>query len=143
MTGVSADDYRRMLADSMREIGRDGLQERVRRRVRDLGLYDFYYHTWSAKKSNPGYPDIHIIIPKGPPGGFRDVYMELKRQDPKKYQPSDDQRKWLNILSWLPGREVYLFRPLDLLDGTIDYVLTTGPLSDRFWRAQMDDGPQS
>lgn len=141
MAEITVAEYRRMEADRMLEQGRHGLQDRVRQRVVKLGLYDLYYHTWNARKSNPGYPDVHILIPN--PGGLltrmRDVYMELKRQDERKYQPSDDQIKWLDALSAIPTNEVYLLRPLDLLDGTIDHLLTVGALPDRRWRPLLAD----
>lgn len=127
MSEITADEYRRMEAERMREIGRGGLQERVRTRAVRMGWR--FYHTWNSQKSAKGFPDCIMLK------GGRHVVIELKRQDERKYQPSDDQVDWLNAYADIPGTEVYLFRPLDLFDGTIDHVLGEGPLPDRFWRA--------
>lgn len=128
---ISAAEYRQIVANDMPERGSDGLQNRVRELVRDLGLLDGYIHTWDSRKSSPGYPDCHIVIDE------RQIFIELKRQNERKHPPSPDQIEWLNRLRRVPHNEVYLFRPIDLLDDTIRHVLTVGPLPDRLWQIAL------
>lgn len=97
------------------------------------------YHTHRSQHSPAGFPDL-TLVRRG-----RLVFAELKRQAAK-YQPTPEQEAWLEDLGevaaaavtqveaanpdrW-PGNlaadvlvRVYLWRPLDLLDGTIEAVL--------------------
>ena len=51
--------------------------------------------------------------------------MELKSQ---KGVVRDQQREWLRSLQMIPGYEVYVIRPRDLVDGTVEHILLTGPV---------------
>lgn len=89
------------------------LQAQVEGIARDLGWK--VYHTHDSRRSAPGYPDIAAA--------HRDqqriLYAELKSQ---KGRVTDAQRDWAEVLH-AAGAEVYIWRPADLLDGTITNIL--------------------
>lgn len=112
------------LALAMRETGANGLQERLRRLCLSLRhVLDpemLYYHTHISKHSPAGFPDVTIVMPSR----GRLIFAELKQQ---RARPTLAQLNWLDALSFLGGVEVYLWRPLDLLEGTIEAKLKMGP----------------
>ena len=61
-----------------------------------------------------GFPDLVLVKDR------RIIFAELKSRDGK---PSRDQAKWLQALAATGRVEVYLWRPADLLDGTIQQHL--------------------
>jgi hypothetical protein len=94
--------------------------------TKGLGL--LCYHTHDSRHSPKGFPDL-IILGRG-----RMVVSELKRQREK---PTPDQEKWLREYRQLaeefvapaggkgcPPVEVYVWRPMDWLDGSIRRILT-------------------
>lgn len=119
-------DYMRKLANDMLEAT---LQERIRLLARQFGW--LYYHTHLAKHSPAGFPDGVLLR------GDRLIFEESKRQAPtKRNQPSPAQQEWLDALGHIaellricgpiydpPRVEVYVWRPLDVLDGTIARIL--------------------
>jgi hypothetical protein len=121
---LSQAQYIDKLARDMKETGADGLQERVRRLVLELrpGIDPalLYYHTHTSKHSPAGFPDVTIVMPSH----GRLIFAELKQQ---RARPTLAQLNWLDALSFLGGVEVYLWRPLDLLEGTIEATLKMGP----------------
>lgn len=95
------------LAASMTEDrGSDSLDAHVRRLIRDLGLAA--YHTRDSRGSARGYPDWTIT-------GSRVLFRELKTQRGK---VTAEQQQWLDALT-AAGADAGVWRPADLLDGTI------------------------
>lgn len=119
MATISIEQYRLKLAETMKERGRNGLQDRVRglclglARSRVPGLR--FYHTWDSRKSAPGFVDCVIAIPTQ----GRTIFAELKTQ---KGAPTIEQRHWLDALS--ATGPTFLWRPLHLLTGTIETIIT-------------------
>lgn len=105
---VSSADYRQMLAKSIPE---EALQEQVRQMAVTLGW--LYYHTHNSRHSPAGFPDCVLLKEE------RLVFAELKRWDKFPTQP---QVIWLDALGKV-SQEVYVWRPQDLLDGTIERIL--------------------
>jgi hypothetical protein len=64
------------------------------------------YHTWDARRSEPGYPDLTLV--RGP----RLVFAELKTETGRL---SAAQRNWIGALGETPA-EVYCWRPSDWAD---------------------------
>jgi hypothetical protein len=87
------------------------LQEHLRVLSEALGW--LYYHTWRSVHSAAGYPDTTLVR------GHRLAFAELKREGE---QPTEAQETWLSGLR-KASVEVYVWRPTDLLDGTIRRVL--------------------
>lgn len=135
---MTPEEYRQQVAESMTEAQ---LQAAILGTPRAPGLADSLgwlgYHTHRSDRSPAGFPDLVLVHPKA--GLLR--FAELKRQ--KRSNPTRAQVTWLDALElveervahdrlWsevsdgLPGNpllEVHLWRPLDLLDGTIERAL--------------------
>jgi len=108
----TAADHRADLARDMLE--RD-LQAKVLRIARDLG-YELTYHTHDSRRSNPGFPDLVLLsLRRG-----RVLYRELKTE---RGRVSPDQQRWLVALREV-GCDAGVWRPTDLLDGTVVRELT-------------------
>jgi hypothetical protein len=103
------DEYRATLADAMTEAD---LQAKIRNLARQRG-FNLVYHTYNSRRSDSGFPDL-VMVNDG-----RLVFAELKSQ---KKEPTPDQRRWLYALA-NTGAEVFVWRPSDLLDGSIDTIL--------------------
>lgn len=101
---ITPDEYRQQLAADMSE---DTLQTRVEQIARELGWR--HYHTYNSRRSQPGFPDL-VMVRRG-----RIVWRELKSM---KGRVSADQRKWLDALE-KANADVGVWRPIDLLDGTV------------------------
>jgi hypothetical protein len=72
-------------------------------------------HGWvTPLQGHKGAPDLRIV-------GTRLIHAELKSD---KGKLGDEQSVWLNALR-AAGAEVYVWRPSDWWDGTIDRVLET------------------
>ena len=106
---LSTAEYNDMVATDMLERV---LQERVRQLLQLHGWR--HYHTHLAKHSPAGFPDVCAIR------GNRLLFAELKRE---KGKTTPAQDAWLADLRALPGIEVYVWRPLQLLNGEIADVL--------------------
>jgi hypothetical protein len=106
---MKPDEYRQAVAKTMFE---SQLQAKVRRHAHQYG-FTLIYHTHRSERSDPGFPDLVMVK------GARLLFVELKAQ--AKY-PTPTQREWLIALS-NTAAEVYVWRPSDLLDGTIDRIL--------------------
>lgn len=126
---MSVEDYRRAQARAMTEAQ---LLAAVWGTPRAPGIARVRgwlgYHTHRSDRSDPGFPDLALVR-----GGLL-VFAELKTH---KGKPTAPQREWLDALETVrysagdydgldapfePVR-VYLWRPIDLLDGTIAAVL--------------------
>lgn len=108
MNLVSRDEYIAMEAARMDELT-------LQKRVRDLAIVHGwkFYHTRDSRRSDRGWPDCCI----GKDGRF--LVRELKVQ---KGRATPDQGEWLAILESC-GIDAGIWRPVDLLDGTIDREL--------------------
>jgi hypothetical protein len=73
------------------------------------------YHTADSSRSEPGYPDLHLVHP----GLGRSVFRELKTQ---KGRLSPKQEEWLGMLT-AAGCDADVWRPIHWFDTTIDQVL--------------------
>ena len=78
-------------------------QSRVENMFRTLGFK--VYHTYRSTRSEPGFPDLIMVL------GRLQIVAELKRDGE---QPTDDQIEWLNAFSQIPGTWVFLWRPSDM-----------------------------
>lgn len=110
---TSIDEYKAAAAKAMPERE---LQENVRQLCKRLNA--LYYHTHRSQHSPAGFPDC-VIVTEMPRD--RLIFAELKRQDT---DLSDAQMEWLNALHGIVYPEVYVWRPSDWLDGTIERILT-------------------
>ncbi len=82
-----------------------------------MGLADVLglrvHHETDSRRSRAGFPDLVIV-------GNRVLFVELKRQDGR-LRP--EQRAWLEALTAAEGVTAIVWRPLSLLDGTIQTTL--------------------
>lgn len=77
-------------------------------------VYGFrYYHTHDSRRSPGGFPDLVLVKED------RLIFAELKTMKGP-FRPG--QREWLKALE--PVAEVYVWRPNDLLAGTIQNTLS-------------------
>ena len=88
------------------------LQEAVEALLRLCGW--LYVHVYEMRRTNPGFPDILAIR------GERCVAIELKSA---RGALTPAQADWLDRFRGVPGVEVYVFRPADWHDGTIERTL--------------------
>lgn len=72
------------------------------------------YHTHDSRHSAPGFPDWILIRPP------RLIVTELKSQNGK---VTEAQQLWLHAWAQVQGAEVFVWRPADWVDGTIESVL--------------------
>lgn len=136
MIGMTVEEYRQAQAEAMTEAQ---LQAAILGTPRRPGLADSLgwmgYHTHRSDRSPAGFPDLCLVHPIA----GRLIFAELKRQ--KRSNPTPAQVEWLEALGSLEREEridlaqrdleglveptltVHLWRPLDLLDGTIERVL--------------------
>ena len=100
-------------------VARDMLEGVLQERVRQLLILHGWrhYHTHLAKHSPAGFPDVCAIR------GNRLLFAELKREKGKTTPAQDAWLADLRALPALPGIEVYVWRPLQLLNGEIADVL--------------------
>lgn len=111
-TGMSAADYHAMMAAGMTE---KSLQTVVTQFAKQLGW--LVYHTYDSRRSEPGYPDLHLVHPTHGITLFR----ELKTQTGRLTSP---QKTWLNALV-LAGHDAAVWRPIDWFENRIDQQLTS------------------
>ena len=83
------------------------LQEQVRKLASNLQL--FHFHPYDSRRSQPGWPDSVIIGPRGI------LYRELKSQSGR---PTSEQTE-VGYRLKAAGADFAIWRPADLLDGTI------------------------
>ena len=92
-------------------ISEKRLQGAIQQAARLTGW--MYYHTHRSDRSPPGFPDCVLVR------GNRLIFAELKSAKGRLTPP---QKGWLEALK-ATGAEVYVWRPSDWLDGTVDGVL--------------------
>jgi len=71
------------------------------------------HHETDSRRSRAGFPDLVLV-------GSRVLFVELKRQDGR-LRP--EQQAWLEALTAAEGVTAVVWRPLALLDGTIQTTL--------------------
>ena len=71
------------------------------------------------RRPDPGWPDLRLLSPRAPDGTRRLLWCKLQRQDGRL---TTDQTAVLAALREA-GQTVYVWRPRDWLDGTIERVL--------------------
>jgi hypothetical protein len=96
------------VADRMTEAQ---LQDMIRGACAERDL--LYYHTYRSTRSPAGYPDLHIVGPRG------DVLWEEKTE---RKPLTDAQFGWLNGL-WLRGRDADEVRPSAWWSGWVEVKL--------------------
>jgi hypothetical protein len=69
------------------------------------------YHTWLSTRSAPGYPDLTMVR------ASRLLFVEVKSATGKL---SPHQELWLGVLGGVPCVEVFVWRPEQWFDGTIE-----------------------
>lgn len=91
-------------------VARDMTEKELLQAVRDITrfLRIHAYHTHDSRRSDPGFPDLVVV-------GTRVLYRELKTEKGR-LRPA--QVVWVNALTHA-GVDVGVWRPADLLDGTI------------------------
>jgi hypothetical protein len=73
------------------------------------------YHTYDSRRSESGYPDLHLVHAELGISLLRELKSERGTVSPA-------QRKWLTALQ-LAGVDVAVWRPTHWFDGTIDTQL--------------------
>jgi len=82
--------------------------------VRDLARLRNWlvYHTHDSRRSEPGFPDLVLVKD-------RVLFVELKSERGK---PTPAQNEW-HVALWQAGATLFVWRPSDWLDGTIEKEL--------------------
>lgn len=74
----------------------------------------------------PGWPDMFLVQPwDDPTEPARCIVMELKSESGAL---RDAQKEFLRSFDRIPGIETYVIRPRDYYDGTVEHILTKGPV---------------
>lgn len=89
------------------------LQDHTVRMARSMGW--LAYHTFDSRRSEPGYPDLHLVHPIRGLSLFR----ELKTT---KGKTTEAQRRWLDGLTAV-GMDAAVWRPADMVSGRIEREL--------------------
>jgi hypothetical protein len=76
------------------------------------------YHTHDSRRSEPGYPDLHLVHDGRGISMFRELKTRTGRISP-------DQRKWGAALT-AAGHDFAIWRPVDLWSGLILEQLQRG-----------------
>ena len=107
--------YRARIARQMGETGKDGLQAEVAAICARLGLFCYHVPDSRKLKGMAGFPDCWILNMRT----GRVLYAELKSQ-------SGDQSSEQKAIAYAlaaGGHDYVLWRPSDLMDGTIGAAL--------------------
>ena len=81
------------------------------------------YHSYDSRKSEPGFPDLVLVHPRG-----QCLFVELKSETGK---ITKAQGAWLEALLGIKGRpRTYLWRPADWHSGLIESLLRHRPWVD-------------
>jgi hypothetical protein len=110
------------------ERKRERPESKFQSQVLDLAtrLGYVHYHTFNARRSDPGWPDL-VLAHRDK---ARVLFIECK-QDGK--EPTAEQFAWLDLLAWC-DEEVYIFHPKDWDE--IAQILTLPQKPNKF--ARMD-----
>ena len=110
---MTPEEYRKMLAEAMSERE---LQKEVRQKATDHGWS--VYCWWSSLHSPAGWPDL-VLIREVNAEQARMIFAELKSE---KGKVSAEQVETIRLLR-MAGHKVYVWKPLDLLEGRIEEIL--------------------
>ena len=117
--------YRAHLARSMGETGKEGLQAEVSAICARFGLFCYHVPDSRRLKGLAGFPDCWILNMRT----GRVLYAELKSQT----GTQSSEQKAVSYALIAGGHDYVLWRPSDLMDGTIGAALLA--LSGRTVRA--------
>ncbi|MEO6115981.1 MAG: VRR-NUC domain-containing protein [Pseudolysinimonas sp.] len=107
---ISAAEYNAIQAGTMSE---QKLQDAITGAAQRLGW--LVYHTHDSRRSQAGYPDLHLVHEKRQ----LSILRELKTQ---KGSCSPAQLDWIRALT-AAGVDIAVWRPIHWFDGTITAVL--------------------
>jgi hypothetical protein len=110
---ISTAEYHAMQAAVMTE---DQLQQLVTVHANRYGW--LVYHTHDSRRSQAGYPDLHLVHV----GRKLTLFRELKSM---KGAVRPAQKVWLAALETV-GSDAAIWRPIDWFDGTISEQLSPG-----------------
>jgi hypothetical protein len=113
---VSREEYYAMKAASMTETQ---LQNGVIFLAQKLGW--LVYHTHDSRRSQAGYPDLHLVHVRS----GRSIFRELKTA---KGRVSPDQQRWLDALTAC-GIDAQVWRPADWFSDRIHNELNPPPIN--------------
>ena len=111
---ISVSEYHAMQAAAMTE---KNLQSAVLGAARRWGW--LVYHTFDSRRSEAGYPDLHLVHE----GHGLSLFRELKTM---RGRVAPAQQKWLDALR-NTGCDVAVWRPIDWFNGVIDKQLLPDP----------------
>lgn len=115
--GVSVAEFRARQAEAMSEAQ---LTTAFLALARFHGwVKELAYHAHDSRRSREGFPDWTMVNPRQ----RRLLFAELKKQDGR---VSPAQRRWIDGLE-LAGQEAYVWRPSDILDGSMEEILRRRP----------------
>ncbi len=106
----TAAEYHAMQAQNMSETQLQGAITGLAQRLGWL-----VYHTHDSRRSEAGYPDLHLVHPTRGISLMR----ELKKQDGR-VRPA--QKTWIAALA-AAGVDIAIWRPTDWFDGSIERAL--------------------
>lgn len=111
---ITAAEYHALQSSQMSE---EQLQRIVTVTANRLGW--LVYHTHDSRRSQAGYPDLHLVHA----GHGLSLFRELKSM---KGKTSKAQDEWIAALNET-GQSATVWRPIDWFDGTISAELDRGP----------------
>jgi len=110
---MTPEEYRKMLAEAMTE---KAFQAKVRKLATDHGWS--VYCWWSSLHSPAGWPDL-VLIREVNESQARMVIAENKSEKGKLTPAQEETHRLLRMA----GHKVYVWHPLDLLEGRIEEIL--------------------
>lgn len=113
---------RELMARELNQMNEKDFQNMVIGAARSLDPGMLIYHTYDSRRSEPGYPDLHLVSARFGISIFR----ELKTA---KGRVSEPQKKWLQRMNDV-GLDAAVWRPEDWLSGRI-----TAELQGKKWSA--------
>lgn len=94
-----------------RAMTEDQLQQAVTGMADHLRIR--WHHEVDSRRSKAGFPDLVLV-------GARVLFVELKTQ---RGRLRPEQNEWLSALLRAQGVSACVWRPMDLLDGTVERTL--------------------
>lgn len=114
---LSAAEYNALQADAMSEAR---LQSVIIAAAQRAGW--LIYHTHDSRRSEPGYPDLHLVHERR----HLSMMRELKTQ---KGRLSEPQKRWIAALNGA-GVDAAVWRPMDWFTGRITKQLTSPTIDE-------------
>ncbi|WP_346844604.1 VRR-NUC domain-containing protein [uncultured Rothia sp.] len=100
-----------LMLRELNQMSEKEFQDMVIGAARSLDSEVLIYHTYDSRRSEPGYPDLHLVSARFGISIFR----ELKTV---KGRVSEPQKKWLQRMSGV-GLDAAVWRPEDWASGRI------------------------